>query len=376
MRDFLFQGKGHGNLFKQGTGRHVAQMIANDAFDPNLLRPWVESVGRSPISEWCQIHNGYDSNGDPKFDIRPAHLVTNTPAVLPRDSWKIIDETVRDSILQELKFVNQLRGAGLQYVIPNGMSVIALESTIGTDITGATVSMDGVRRGDRDVPEYDTRLIPLPITHKDFSFTSRQVAVSRRAGFPLDTRTSTKASRKVAEEIEMMALGVSGHSGFSYGGGAVYGVTDHPDRITGVLTIPTDVDWTPELMIDEVLAMIQQLKDAGYRGPYRLELSSNWDQYLDKDYSQTYGGKTLRQRLRDIDRIAGIETQDYLEDWNVVLLQRTSDVIRMIIGMDVVTLQWDTHGGMELNFKVMAIMVPEIQPDADGNTGIVHAVAA
>jgi hypothetical protein len=40
--------------------------------------------------------------------------------------------------------------------------------------------------------------------------------------------------------------------------------------------------------------------------------------------------------------------------------------------MEITTLQWETHGGMMQNFKVMAIMVPQIRGDFNGNTGIVH----
>ena len=38
---------------------------------------------------------GYDDNGEAKFEVRPAHMVTNTPATLTRDSWKEIDRAVR-----------------------------------------------------------------------------------------------------------------------------------------------------------------------------------------------------------------------------------------------------------------------------------------
>jgi hypothetical protein len=48
----------------------------------------------------------------------------------------------------------------------------------------------------------------------------------------------------------------------------------------------------------------------------------------------------------------------------------------MVIGMDVTTVQWETHGGMRLNFKVMAIMVPQLRSDFNGNAGIVHGSTA
>jgi hypothetical protein len=38
--------------------------------------------------------------------------------------------------------------------------------------------------------------------------------------------------------------------------------------------------------------------------------------------------------------------------------------------------QWETVGGMRLNFKVMAIQVPQIREDFNGNCGICHATTA
>jgi hypothetical protein len=54
----------------------------------------------------------------------------------------------------------------------------------------------------------------------------------------------------------------------------------------------------------------------------------------------------------------------------------TSDVARAINGMDITTVQWETQGGMRVNFKVMAIQVPQIRSDFNGRTGIVHATTA
>ncbi len=54
----------------------------------------------------------------------------------------------------------------------------------------------------------------------------------------------------------------------------------------------------------------------------------------------------------------------------------TTDVVREVIGMDVTTVQWETKGGMQLNFKVMAILVPQIRADQNSNTGIVHGTTA
>ena len=80
----------------------------------------------------------------------------------------------------------------------------------------------------------------------------------------------------------------------------------------------------------------------------------------------------MRERVKSINGIIDIRTLDFMQNYDIVLVQMTSDIIRMVIGMDITTVMWDTKGGMQKNFKVMAIMVPQLRADINGNTGIVY----
>ena len=60
----------------------------------------------------------------------------------------------------------------------------------------------------------------------------------------------------------------------------------------------------------------------------------------------------------------------------MVLVQMTADVCREVVGMDITTVQWESHGGMQLNFKVMCILVPQLRSDFNGTTGIVHGTVS
>ena len=93
---------------------------------------------------------------------------------------------------------------------------------------------------------------------------------------------------------------------------------------------------------------------------------------MDEDYETAKGDNTLRDRIGAIEGIDRPATLDFLPTNTLLLVQKTSDVARMVVGMDVTTVQWETKGGMELNFKVMAIMVPQLRSDFNSNTGIVH----
>ncbi len=345
--DFILNGQAQGS---------VATTLLNNGFNISSLRPWVGKDGRSYIAQ----------NMGGKLVAVPVPIAN---ATLRRDEWKILDEAIVVAAKERLRVVADLRGAGLTYNIPNGMSKTVLETETVSDITGATISMDPAKDAEADRPEYDLSSLPLPVIHKDFFFSARQIATSRNTGASIDVTTGQLAARRVAEEAEKLVLGTG--SSFAYGGGTIYGLTNFPSRITRSITTPTGSNQSTTLR--EVLAMRQDSEDAHHYGPWVLYNSPAWDQYLDDDYSSSKGDNTLRQRIKAISGINDVRTADYLGSGYVLLLvQQTSDVVRIVMGMDITTVQWETHGGMRINFKVMAIMVPQLRADFNGNTGVVH----
>lgn len=349
--DFILNG--------QATGRVASTLLASN-FNVGALRPYIGSDERHYITNMV--------GGKPVA----IPLAVNA-ATLRQEEWKQIDTAVVAAATERLRVVADLRGAGLQYVIPNGMGKTVLETEKMSDITPASVSMDPARQSESDRPQFDIDNLPLPVIHKDFSFSARQVATSRNGGSPLDVTMPQLAARRVAEEAEKLTLGVS-TNGVTYGGGTVYGFTNFPSRITKTdLTAPTDTGWTPAITVQEVLTMRQLSKNKYHFGPWNLYVSPAWDEYLDDDYSAAKGDITLRERLAKIEGIRQIATADFLTGFHMVLVQMTSDVARIVVGMDVMTIQWETQGGMLIHFKVMAILVPQLRADINGNTGIVHA---
>ena len=346
MSDFFMNGQSHGNV--------ASTLMANN-FDPHSLRPYVGNDGNSYVT----INNG---GGTPKS------LVQNAPATLRKDDWIQLDEAVVQAAKQRLSAVADLRAAGLSYNIPNGMSKTVLQYENQSDISGATVSMDGLRESDADRPEYNLVNLPLPIIHKDFSFSARQIMASRNGGSPLDTTMAELAARKVAEEAENLLLGVS--SSYAYGGGTIYGYTNFPSRLTKTMTTPSTSNHATT--VAEILAMKTQSQDAKHYGPWFCYCSTSWDQFMDEDYLSAKGDNTLRDRIGAIEGIDRPKTLDFLPANTLLLVQKSADVARQVIGMDITTVQWETKGGMELNFKVMGILVPQLRADFNGNTGIVH----
>ena len=93
---------------------------------------------------------------------------------------------------------------------------------------------------------------------------------------------------------------------------------------------------------------------------------------MDDDYSSAKGSNTLRERLKKIEGIQNVRTLDFLSGFELILVQFTADVVRLVNAMEITTVQWESSGGMQQHFKVMAIQVPQLRADFNGNCGIVH----
>jgi len=346
--DYIFNG--------MASNQSIADKLLSVNFDVGALRPWMGRDGHSYLT--------LNING------KPTVVRTNANATLRKDEWIMFDAAILKAAQSRLRLVQDLRAAGLTFNIPNGMGKTVLEYEKQSDINDATISMDGLRLGANDRPEYSLEALPLPIIHKDFSFSARQIMASRNGGSPLDTTMGELAGRKVAEMAEKLCMGTL--DTYTYAGGTVMGMVNFSGKLLKTITSPAATAWTPATHLDEVLDMKGLSIAAKHFGPWVLYYSVAWEKYLDNDFSSLYPNKTLRNRLREIDGISDVRTLDYLENYDVVMVEFDSQTIRLVIGMEVVTLQWDEVGGLLKNFKVMTIIVPQLRADISGNTGIVY----
>jgi hypothetical protein len=344
--EVIHEGRAFGN---------AAQRLLAARMDPHVLRPWVEDDG----STWV-TRNGVAVRAD--------------NATLRKDEWKQYDEAIVRIARERLRGVNDLISAGLVYNITNGLGTTVLEHEDMSDMNEAEMNMDAVTREKHDAVEFDINYLPLPIIHKAFHVNIRVLEASRMRGQPLDTTQAEVCTRKVLEKVETILF--QGTSTFSYGGGIIYGYMDHPDRNTYSLAVKWNTAdssgaATGETILADVLAMKQASIDAKFYGPWVLYIPTNYETVLDEDFKAN-SDKSIRQRLLEIDGLTDIRVIDKLTDDNVLLVQMTSDVVRLVQGMGVTPVEWTTEGGFVTQYKVMTIQVPQIRSDQDGNSGIVH----
>lgn len=375
----------------------VGEQLQGCRFDAGLLRPYLDERGRKCVT----VNTGRSRYDREKHKFVPVYekalvseMIGNgipipvaNATTLRKDEWIELDRVVLAEARARLRAWTDLAAANTFSV--SGMSREVLEHETMSDPGEAQVDMDGLSEGRGDTPVFQLEGLPLPITHSDFHYSARKLATSRNIGQPLDTTMAGIAGRRVAETIEKMVIGTV--SAFAYGASTaysqtagVYGYITYPDT-NSKTDLSTPDGTNPEAVVQDVLEMRDLLYADNFFGPYVLYTSTAYDQWLDNDYFRSGGTsvtRTLRERLEAIEGITAVRRLDYLtaaatsKNYAMILVQMTPDVARAVNGMDITTVQWESKGGMQLNFKVMAIQVPQFRSDYSGRCGIVYATTA
>ena len=349
-------------LLVNAPGSVGARLLEHN-MDVGCLRPFLDGDGQTCIT--------VNEQGKPVSK----RMITNAPALLRYNEWERLDNAVVNGARERLKIVQDLRSQGLVYPISEGMGKSVLVTQKASETTGATTGMDPLVGSDEDRQEFGTDELPLFAVWKDFKISLRELSVGRTGGSPLDVSMAEQCGRRVAEMLESITCGTAASTLYTFGTRAAHGITNFPNRNTKSLTDPTGT-WEPKTLVTEVLDMKNISQQDGHYGPWQIYNGAGWDVYLDADYSDAKGDNTLRDRLNAIEGIQGCTTLDKLGEFDLVLVQMTSNTIRMADAVDITTLQWEEMGGMLQRMKVLAIMVPQVRADFEDKCGIVHGSVA
>jgi len=295
-----------------------------------------------------------------------------------------IDRAVVEVGLQRLTFVADLMGAGLVYPLSDPLSIAQLEWSTQSKIGAAQRTMSPAARGESKLPLIVPFRLPIYLTTDKFEIDIRTLKTSQRVGTPLDTSVVKQCTRAVNEAVEDAALnGATTLDGQALqdAGYTAPGVLNHPNVNTQTLTAAA---WTTTpvgaTVFNEVMAMIAKLQGDKKFGPYRLYVGTQIGNTMDTDYNPNSPSPvTIRQRLLQIDSIQAVKVADLLPAGNgatpsignkVVLIQMTSDVVDIVMGQGPTVIPWTSLDGFMIHNLVMAIMIPRVRSDADGNSGI------
>jgi uncharacterized linocin/CFP29 family protein len=297
-----------------------------------------------------------------------------TNDTLLKDEWELLDTAVVQVARERLMGVQDLFSRGLDFPVRNPLGVTVVQHQTASDMIAAEVSMDGVTRQAFDRQLFALVNTPLPIIHHDFQLTLRHLMASRDSGQPLDTSMAQVASRLVSERLEEILFnGVTARDlvGFGTNTAQIFGYTNRTGRNTVSLGTAWDAPETGANILIDVIAMITAAHNDNMFGPYMLYVPKlYWIRLMDDFKAES--DKTILQRIKEIPGIIDVRPADKLTANNVVLVQMTSDNVDIAVGFLNTLLEWESQGGMVINFKVMAIAVPRIKLDYDGRSGVVH----
>jgi hypothetical protein len=355
---YIQGGQMHGALAGAPAGAGLMNSILEHGFQPGVMRPFIDPATKESL---ITVNEGGEQRT----------VLANAAATLRYDEWRHMDQVVMEIAKPRLKLINWLRGKNLVYNLPNAMGHPVLSTETISDMSEATISMDALASGENDRPIFDMDNTPIPIVSKQLQINARELAASRNKGTPLDTTKLSRATRRVVEATERLAVGSAGS--YSYGGGTVYGLTNSPKRLTSTFTAPATGGWTPTTLYNQVLGWLETLVVNNHEGPFKVWYGTGLIGTMMQLFNQ-YDAVPLASKIAQIPNISGVEYLPYLTGSRIIVAEENVDVVRLIFGMDVTTMQWETNGGLTLNMMVMAIMVPQVRADQDNQTGILDAV--
>lgn len=344
----------------------IRQLGVNYGKSAESMRPFIGKDGKFYVN----IYKG-GKKSDPKSYGKK--LVTN--ATLRYDEWRTLDEAVLRAGMQRLVGFEDLRRNGLVYNLNNAMGTTVLTYERLSEAMEADVNINPVKKTGGDAVDFETVHLPIPVTHSDFIINERLLQESRNRGESLDTLNAEAASRKVAEKLEDMLFGST--SPIEYGNGVAYTYLTEPNINTVTLTENWDASGkTPAEILADVKAMKQASINDRHYGPWMLYIPTAYETVLDDDYSTSGNSNmTVRQRILLLEGIQGISVVDRLAANTVLLVQMTRDVVDLVDGMPIQTVEWTTEGGFVNNYKVMTIQIPRVKSDYNDRSGIVKLAA-
>lgn len=301
---------------------------------------------------------------------------------LEENAQRIIDNAVVEVGVERLVIAQDIIDAGLTYNLTDPLSVLEVQWERTSKVGGAQRTMNPSARGENQLPDRNPKRIPVYLTTDDFFMGVRVLKASQRVGAPLDTTLVKQATRRVNEAVEDATINGAGVQVEGY---TTPGILNAPNAQTYALT----TDWRPAspvigttgpAMLADIGAMIGLLQAKKMYGPYNVYYGTQAAITLTSDFKTNTSdsiGTRLRAAATDLninkfavaDQMPGGATGP-----QVVVMQMTENVIDMVYGQAPTVIPWTSPDGFTLFWLVMAIMIPRVRDDYDGNSGIVIGV--
>jgi len=290
-----------------------------------------------------------------------------TNATLPKDAWSAMDSAIIEVAGQRLNGIADLQSRNLTRDLRSGGLGILYDYWQTMSEGGdAEQSMSGITAGAENTLDFDEQAIPLPITFVDFRIPIRKLIAMQKYGTPFDTTMVSQATRKVIEKLEDVLFN---GSSVKVGGRSLYGYMNYPYS-NELSTLSGDWTGTPANIEPDVVKLIAAAEADRHYGPYILYVHSN--EWTDLRQRDSTADRTYFDIVMSMKGIEDIKTTDALSANDIALVEMSRETIDLDVAVDIKVVEWDTHGGMQSNFKIMAVIAPRVKSDYDGRCGVVY----
>lgn len=319
------------------------------------------------------VNNMRPHQEDPR--IRQAYPL-QINSFLRKDEWEEMDMAIKDVARTRLVLANDLVGLGLIKRL-RGLGTMFASYQQQSDMADATIDMSGDTASSLDRLNYETISVPIPVIHKGFTISLRELEASRQNGNGLDAVHAMTAARKVNDAIE--ALIANGTGAPTVGGNTIQGLTNKTSRIADTATNFGGGDFATEGNgYKTINGMISQLQARGFFGPYVCYVARTQHGEL-RDRHTDGSGRSELAVIEENLRSAGllwVKACDALAAGSLVVYEASMDVIDLAIGQDIAVVQWSPNGGMSTHYKVMAALAPRVKGNSTTTVGLAHATGA
>jgi len=305
-------------------------------------------------------------------NVEERREIAANATTLEEEEWETLSDRMVSVYQETTVGIEDLQDAGLTRDLSLATKVDLWSR--GGEMSDADVTMDGETRSQEDRPTYSTSGVPIPIVHKDFRVSDRDLQSSRRMGNDLRTDGVAQATVSVTEMLERILFQgwdptVRDSSGDTF---TLYGYTTHPNRNT-----VAGSDWgTAGNIRDDIVSSLDALDtDERTAGGFWMYVApTQYREFRSAVDPDGDGNLTVRERVtNEFDpEIGAVRRASFLPDGEAVMVDPSPDVVELAVAEDVQTIEWQSGSGMTNHYKVMAAMAPEIKADSSGQSGVVH----
>ena len=301
-----------------------------------------------------------------------------TNEVLRKEEWQMLDDTLVGVARQRLIGIGDLISRGLSFNL-GGLGILLSQYEKLGDMSAADVDYAGVTDGEKDSVTFTLVSVPVPIIHKDFSINIRRLEASRgpnAVGAPIDRTQIEVAAQKVTEQMEEILF--NGMEGTKAQGGGIQtggGVTTQ-NRLFGY-TNETNIntqaggDWgTATNPQTDIINGIGVLEGDKYFAPGYVVYAPTTQFNQLRNFFTDGSGDQIFDRVRRIQGVEDIRPGDRLTAGTGVIVTMRRDVVDLAIGQELTVVEWETKGGLMMNFKVLTAVAPRIKSDSDNGSGV------